>query len=107
MKPVITEFDPAAYLDSDDAIREYLSQVLADGDTDELIRAVRYVERARDMAQNAKGLGIELHTSELRVSTMNKHIGSNFDDFLSEQGFLEDASAVALKRLIAKVIAES
>ena len=47
-------FDMAALLDSDEAIAEYLTQVLADGDTDELIRAVSHVARARGMAQIAK-----------------------------------------------------
>jgi DNA-binding Xre family transcriptional regulator len=31
----------------------------------------------------------------------NKHIGSNFDDFLAEEGLLEDATATAMKRVIA------
>jgi DNA-binding Xre family transcriptional regulator len=31
----------------------------------------------------------------------NKHIGSSFDDFLAEEGLLEGANAVALKRVIA------
>lgn len=31
----------------------------------------------------------------------NKHIGSNFDDFLQEEGLLEEASGVALKRVVA------
>ncbi len=31
----------------------------------------------------------------------NKHIGSDFDAFLSEQGELEDATAIAVKRVIA------
>ena len=30
-----------------------------------------------------------------------KHIGSNFDDFLQEEGLLADAEAVAVKRVIA------
>ena len=30
-----------------------------------------------------------------------KHIGSNFDDFLAEKAMLEDASAIAVKRVIA------
>ncbi len=37
---------------------------------------------------------------------VNKHIGSRFDDFLSEQGLLEQSTAVALKRVIAWQIAE-
>ena len=32
---------------------------------------------------------------------MNKHIGSNFDEFLAEDGTLEEAIAVAVKRVIA------
>lgn len=31
----------------------------------------------------------------------NKHIGGNFDDFLAEEGLLEDATATAMKRVIA------
>jgi antitoxin HicB len=30
-----------------------------------------------------------------------KHIGSNFDDFLAEEGLLEQAETVAIKRVIA------
>lgn len=30
-----------------------------------------------------------------------KHIGSNFDDFLQEEGILEEVEAVAIKRVIA------
>ncbi|HET7299381.1 MAG TPA: helix-turn-helix transcriptional regulator [Oleiagrimonas sp.] len=31
----------------------------------------------------------------------NKHVGSRFDDFLAEDGRLEEATAVAIKRVIA------
>ena len=34
------------------------------------------------------------------------HIGSNFDDFLSEEGLLEEAEAVAVKRVLAFQIKE-
>ena len=37
---ILTDFDIADYLDSKEAIAEYLSQVLADGDTDELLTAL-------------------------------------------------------------------
>lgn len=37
---------------------------------------------------------------------MNEHIGSDFDDFLSEQGLAEEVSAAALKRVIAWQLAE-
>ena len=36
----------------------------------------------------------------------NKHLGSRFDDFLEDEGMLEEATAVALKRVIAWQIAE-
>lgn len=38
---------------------------------------------------------------------MSKHIGSDFDDFLAEQGLVEEVSAAALKRVISWQIAET
>jgi hypothetical protein len=38
---------------------------------------------------------------------MNQHMGSDFDDFLVEQGLAEEVSAAALKRVIAWQIAEA
>ncbi|NDC36305.1 MAG: Fis family transcriptional regulator [Synechococcaceae bacterium WB9_2_112] len=35
-----------------------------------------------------------------------KHIGSRFDDFLAEEAMLQEATAVAIKRVIAWQIAE-
>jgi DNA-binding Xre family transcriptional regulator len=35
----------------------------------------------------------------------NRHIGSNFDDFLREDGLLADAEAAAIKRVVAFQIA--
>jgi DNA-binding Xre family transcriptional regulator len=34
----------------------------------------------------------------------NKYIGSNFDEFLQEEGFLAETEAVAIKRVIAHQI---
>jgi len=61
MSQTLTAFDMAALLDSDEAISEYLSQVLADGDNEEFLRAIGYVVKARGMAQIAKvsGMGRE------------------------------------------------
>jgi predicted XRE-type DNA-binding protein len=39
-------------------------------------------------------------------SQKNKHLGSNFDDFLREEGTLGDATAVAIKRVLAYQIQE-
>jgi probable addiction module antidote protein len=58
MKPVITGFDLADYLDSEEMIAEYLSQVLAEGDTDELLQAIGHVAKARGMSQIAKDTGL-------------------------------------------------
>ncbi len=54
-------FDLVSLLDSDEAISEYLSQVLDDGDSDELLRALGYIAKAKGMAMIAKesGLGRE------------------------------------------------
>jgi antitoxin HicB len=41
------------------------------------------------------------------MSKRNPHIGSSFDDFLAEDGLLEEATAVAIKRVIAWQIAEA
>ena len=58
MKPVFTEFDLADYLDSEEMIAEYLSQVLAEGDTDELLQAIGHVTKARGMSQIARDTGL-------------------------------------------------
>jgi probable addiction module antidote protein len=54
-------FDIVAELDGDEAMHEYLVQVFADGDTDEILRALGHVAKARGMAQLAadSGLGRE------------------------------------------------
>jgi|GEM_PF-6116497 len=38
---------------------------------------------------------------------MNQHIGSDFDDFLEEEGILSEVEAAAIKRVIAKCLANS
>jgi probable addiction module antidote protein len=61
MKETLVPFDMTKILDSDEAIVEYISQVLEDGDTDEVIRALGYVTKAKGMTQIAEesGLGRE------------------------------------------------
>ena len=58
MAGTLVPFDMATLLDSDEAISEYLSQVLVDGDTDELLRALGHVARARGMAQVSRDSGL-------------------------------------------------
>jgi hypothetical protein len=38
---------------------------------------------------------------------MNQHIGSDFDDFLREQGALEEATAIATKRVLSWQLAQA
>ena len=40
------------------------------------------------------------------MKAKNKHIGSSFDDFLTEEGMLVEAEAVAVKRVIAYQLEE-
>lgn len=51
-------FDITEYLDSDEAIAEYLTQVLADGDNEEFLRAIGHVAKAKGMAQISKDTGL-------------------------------------------------
>ena len=41
------------------------------------------------------------------MTKLNPHIGTDFDDFPAEDGQLEDATAVAIKRVIAWQITEA
>lgn len=51
-------FDMSELLASEEAIAEYLRQVFEDGDSDEIVRALGHVARARGMAQLAKDSGL-------------------------------------------------
>ncbi len=54
----LISFDMASFLDSDEAIAEYLSQVLADGDSDELLAAIGHIAKAHGISQIARDSGI-------------------------------------------------
>jgi probable addiction module antidote protein len=54
----LTTFDVSQYLDSKETIAEYLSQVLADGNTDELLEAIGNIAKAKGMAQIAADTGL-------------------------------------------------
>ena len=58
MKEKITDFDPAAYLDSAETIAEYLTAILEENDPDLLLSALSDVARARGVAQIAKNSGL-------------------------------------------------
>lgn len=54
----LADFDMAEYLNSEQAIAEYISQVLADGDSSELAAALGHIAKARGMTEIAKSSGI-------------------------------------------------
>ena len=54
----LTNFDIAQYLDNKEVIAEYLSQILADGDTDELLEALGNIAKAKGMSQIASETGL-------------------------------------------------
>lgn len=51
-------FDITRHLDSEEAMAEYLSQVLEAGDNAELIRALGHIAKAKGMATVAKDSGL-------------------------------------------------
>ncbi|MBQ9240772.1 MAG: putative addiction module antidote protein [Duodenibacillus sp.] len=51
-------FDITNYLTDEDSIQEYFRQVLADGDSEEIVRALGHIARARGMAQLAADTGL-------------------------------------------------
>jgi probable addiction module antidote protein len=57
-KETITEFDLSDYLDSDEAISEYLTQVLDDGDMNEFLKALSYIAKAKGMTEVSKDSGL-------------------------------------------------
>jgi len=54
----LTTFDISKYLDSQEMIAEYLSQVLATGNTNELLEAIGNIAKAKGMSQIAKDTGL-------------------------------------------------
>jgi len=57
----LTTFDISQYLDSKEMISEYLTQILEDGNMDELLEAIGHIAKAKGMSQiaSATGLGRE------------------------------------------------
>ncbi|HUH55159.1 MAG TPA: addiction module antidote protein [Rhodanobacter sp.] len=54
----VRPFDAADYLDSDEAVAEYLTAALEDPDPDLFLTAIKDVARARGMAQLARDTGL-------------------------------------------------
>ncbi len=71
-----TTFDAAKYLDSQEVIAEYLSQILEDGDTDELLSAIGDIAKAKGMSQISKDTGLG---RESLYKTFNIGVKPRFD----------------------------
>jgi len=54
----IYDFDAAEFLDNENVIAEYLSEVFANGTDAEIKRALSDVARARNMSEIAKKMGV-------------------------------------------------
>lgn len=75
----IRDFDISEYLDDKEVIAEYLSQVLADGDTDELLEAIGNIAKAKGMSQIAKDTGLG---RESLYKTFSKGTKPRFDTIM-------------------------
>ncbi|MCF5230641.1 MULTISPECIES: addiction module antidote protein [unclassified Pseudomonas] len=102
MAQTLTTFDMAELLDSDEAISEYLSQVLADGDNEEFLRAVGYVAKARGMTKIATDAGVGRESlykafapgAKPRFETVLKVLHSLGIDLLARPGHTSNYSIV-------------
>ena len=66
-------FDITDYLLTSEDVSEYLRQVIADTDAEELVRALKYIDRSVGMAEITKATGM---TSAGLLDSMSKP-GSN------------------------------
>ncbi len=75
----VTNFDIAEYLDNKEVIAEYLSQILADGDMDELLEALGNIAKAKGMSQIASETGLG---RESLYKTFHKGTKPKFDTIM-------------------------
>jgi probable addiction module antidote protein len=80
----IQRFDAADYLDSDEAIAEYLTAALEENDSDAFIQAIGTIARAKSMTKIAEKTGLSreslykaLHAdAKPRFDTITKVVGA-------------------------------
>lgn len=58
MKNELTDFDISQYLDNKEIIAEYLTQVIEEGDMDELLSAIGHVAKAQGISKLSKDTGL-------------------------------------------------
>lgn len=54
----LSTFDASQYLENNEIIAEYLTQILNDGDSNELLEAIGNIAKAKGMSQIAKDTGL-------------------------------------------------
>jgi len=54
----LTTFDISQYLDSKEMISEYLTQILEEGNMDELLEAIGHIAKAKGMSKIASKTGL-------------------------------------------------
>ena len=81
----LTSFDIAQYLDNKEVIAEYLSQILAEGDMDELLEALGNIAKAKGMSQIASETGLG---RESLYKTFRKGTKPQFDTIMKILGSL-------------------
>lgn len=79
MKNDLTDFDISQYLDDKEIVAEYLTQVLEDGDMDELISAIGYIAKSKGITQISKDTGLG---RESLYKTFSKGSKPRFDTVL-------------------------
>jgi len=77
MKPEIRDFDPAEYLDNEEAVADYLSDALATEDVAFIADAIGVVARAKGMTRVAEDAGVSRESLYRALSTSgNPELGT-------------------------------
>ena len=72
MSEKLLPFDISSELNSNELIYEYLSQVLEDGDSDEIIRALGHIAKAKGITTIAQETGLGRESLSNALSTGEK-----------------------------------
>lgn len=81
-KTIVRDFDIAEFLDTEEAVSAYLSEVFKDGTEEEIKRALSDVARARNMTDIAKKMGVS------RTSLYKSLTGTTHTEFGTIRKFL-------------------
>ena len=75
----VTQFDIAQYLDDKEVIAQYLSQILEDGNMDELLESLGNIAKAKGISQIAQETGLG---RESLYKTFHKGTKPKFDTIM-------------------------